>query len=189
MQDDSNSVASRPAARPERTWSTYLSGPFTRFGLAVGAIICVLDQASKQWMLQRLDLDGLRRIVLAPVLELVLVRNYGISYGLFQQNTALGRWALVVVTAVAIVLLSVWLARAESRLVALSLGLVIGGAVGNAIDRIAYGWVVDFVRFHITTDSIRFDWWVFNLADAAIVAGVAGLLYESVFGGRAAKPP
>jgi len=95
----------------------------------------------------------------------------------------------VVVTAVAIVLLSVWLARAESRLVALSLGLVIGGAVGNAIDRIAYGWVVDFVRFHITTDSIRFDWWVFNLADAAIVAGVAGLLYESVFGGRAAKPP
>src|SRR6266699_2597335 len=80
MQDDSNSAASLQAAGPERTgvWSTWLHGPFTRFGLAVGAIICVLDQASKLWMLQRLDLDGLRRIVLAPVLELVLVRNYGI---------------------------------------------------------------------------------------------------------------
>ena len=72
---------------------------------------------------------------------------------------------------------------------ALSLGLIIGGAIGNAIDRLAYGWVFDFVYFHIRTASWQFNWYVFNLADVAIVAGVAGLLYESLFGDRAAKAP
>ena len=81
----------------------------------------------------------------------------------------------------------VWLARAESRLTALALGLIIGGAFGNAIDRLAHGAVMDFVLFHITTPTFNFTWYVFNLADAAIVAGVIGLLYESFFGGRRRK--
>ena len=71
----------------------------------------------------------------------------------------------------------------------MALGLIIGGAIGNAIDRFAYGAVVDFVLFHITTPSFSFNWYVFNLADVAIVAGVAGLLYETLLGGRAAKAP
>jgi signal peptidase II len=83
----------------------------------------------------------------------------------------------------------IWLARAESRLTALALGLIIGGAFGNAIDRLAYGAVADFVLFHITTASFKFAWYVFNLADAAIVAGVIGLLYESLFGGVPQKRP
>jgi len=85
--------------------------------------------------------------------------------------------------------LAVWLWRASDRLTALSLGLIIGGAIGNAIDRFAYGWVFDFVYFHVRTSGFRFDWYVFNLADVAIVAGVAGLLYENLFGDRAAKAP
>jgi signal peptidase II len=89
----------------------------------------------------------------------------------------------------AVMLLLLWLARAPGRLTALSLGLIIGGAAGNAIDRLAYGWVADFVFFHIKTATWRFDWYVFNLADVAIVAGVIGLLYESLIGDRAAKPP
>jgi signal peptidase II len=88
-----------------------------------------------------------------------------------------------------VVILWVWLARAETRLTALSLGLIIGGAFGNAIDRLAYGAVMDFVLFHIDTETFKFAWYVFNLADAAIVAGVIGLLYESFFGGHAAKAP
>jgi len=88
-----------------------------------------------------------------------------------------------------VVALAVWLTRTRDRLTALSLGLIIGGAIGNAIDRLAYGWVFDFVYFHVRTAGFRFDWYVFNLADVAIVAGVVGLLYESLFVDRAAKAP
>ena len=91
--------------------------------------------------------------------------------------------------AAAVVLLWLWLTRARDRLTALSLGLIIGGAIGNAIDRLAYGWVADFVFFHVSTATWRFNWYVFNLADVAIVAGVIGLLYESLAGDRAAKAP
>jgi signal peptidase II len=89
----------------------------------------------------------------------------------------------------AVLLLWIWLARAKDRLTALSLGLIIGGAAGNAIDRLAYGWVADFVFFHIYTPNWRFNWYVFNLADVAIVAGVIGLLYVSFVTDRAAKAP
>ena len=81
------------------------------------------------------------------------------------------------------------LARAELKLTALALGLIIGGALGNGIDRVVYGAVVDFVLFHITTKSFNFVWYVFNLADAAIVAGVIGLLYEYVLGAAPQKRP
>ena len=90
---------------------------------------------------------------------------------------------------VAVALLWIWLARADLRLTALSLGLIIGGAIGNAIDRLAYGAVADFVLLHLTTASFSFKWYVFNLADVAIVAGVVGLLYETSAGDRAAKAP
>ena len=110
--------------------------------------------------------------------DFVLARNTGISYGLFQTQGPVGQWALLGLKAVAVLLLWLWLSRAPNRLTALSLGLIIGGAVGNAIDRLAYGWVADFVFFHVSTSNWRFNWYVFNLADVAIVAGVAGLLYE-----------
>ena len=82
-----------------------------------------------------------------------------------------------------------WLARATSLIAAVSLGLIIGGAVGNGIDRLAYGAVADFVLFHVTTAEWNFNWYVFNVADVAIVVGAAGLLYGFIHGERAAKAP
>ena len=128
-------------------------------------------------------------MTLTPFLDLVLTWNKGISYGLFPQEGPFGQWALLALKAIAAVLLWIWLARATSRLTAVSLGLIIGGAIGNAIDRLAYGAVADFLLFHITTQSFDFNWYVFNLADVAIVGGVAGLLYETLVGPGAAKAP
>jgi signal peptidase II len=164
-------------------------GPLTYFGLAVAAACAAADQALKLWLIFVLDLRARGIITLTSFLDFVLTWNRGISYGLFQQDGALGQWVLLALTAVAVILLGVWLARTTSRLTALALGLIIGGAVGNAIDRLAYGAVADFVLFHVTTETINFKWYVFNLADSAIVAGVAGLLYESLVGDRAAKAP
>jgi len=98
------------------------------------------------------------------------------------RSSALGQWALLALKAIAVALLWIWLSRATTRLTALSLGLIVGGAIGNAIDRFAYGAVADFVLFHVSTASFSFDWYVFNLADVAIVAGVIGLLYETLTG-------
>ena len=97
--------------------------------------------------------------------------------------------ALFAFKVAAVVFLWVWLARSPSRLTAVALGLIIGGAVGNAIDRLHWPGVMDFVLFHIETAGFSFRWYVFNLADVAIVAGVVGLLYESLLGGGAAKAP
>ena len=169
--------------------SAYLCGPLTRFGVIVAAVACVLDQASKLYLLRVFDLVGRAPVHLGPFFDLVLARNSGISYGLLQTQSALGAWLLLGFKAVAVILLWIWLARSHARLTALSLGLIIGGAIGNAIDRLAYGWVADFVFFHISTAHWHFDWYVFNLADVAIVAGVIGLLYESLIGDNAAKAP
>jgi signal peptidase II len=167
----------------------YLVGPLTRLGLAVAAIVCVLDQASKLWLIFVFDLGAKGVVRVAPGVDLVLIWNPGISYGLFPQSDAVGRWILIGIKVVAVILLTIWLARTQARLTAVALGLIIGGAIGNGIDRLAYGAVADFVLLHLTTASFRFDWYVFNLADAGVVAGVIGLLYESLIGDRAAKAP
>ncbi len=177
------------AAQGKAGQQPYAWGPLTAMGLAVAAITCVVDQATKLWLLNVFDLADRGVVTLTPFLDLVLVWNTGISYGLFPQEGLVGQWALLAVKAAAVVLLWVWLARAGSRLTGLSLGLIIGGALGNAIDRVAYGAVADFVLFHIKTQNFSFSWYVFNIADVAIVAGVIGLLYDSLSGTRAAKAP
>ena len=166
-----------------------LWGPLTRFGLAIAVAAAAIDQAAKLWLLFIFDLGARGIVTLTPFLDLVLTWNTGISYGLFRQEGPLGQWALLALKAVAVILLWIWLARAGTRLTALSLGLIIGGAIGNAIDRYAYGAVADFVLFHITTGTFSFKWYVFNLADVVIVAGVIGLLYETLMGTNAAKAP
>ena len=167
----------------------YAWGPLTRFGVVVALIVCAIDQASKLWLLNVFDLANRGIVHVTPFLDFVLTWNTGISYGLFPQESDLGRYVLLALKAAAVLVLWGWLARAELRLTALALGLIIGGAFGNAIDRVAYGAVADFVLFHVTTGNFNFRWYVFNLADAAIVAGVIGLLYESFFVGNAAKAP
>jgi signal peptidase II len=164
-------------------------GPLARLGLITAAVTALLDQALKLWLLFAFDLSSRGVVRLTPFLDLVLIWNKGISYGLFQQDGPLGQWVLLALTTLAVTLLWIWLARSTSRLMVVSLALIIGGAVGNAIDRVAYGAVADFVLLHLTTASFSFKWYVFNLADAAIVAGVAGLLYDSVAGHHAAKQP
>ena len=160
-----------------------------RFGLAVAAVVCALDQALKLWLIYVFDLGAKGLVRVAPGVDLVLTWNTGISYGLFPQDGEAGRWLLIAVKVSAAILLTIWLSRTRNRLTALALGLIIGGAIGNAIDRLVFGAVADFVLLHLTTATSRFDWYVFNLADAAIVAGVIGLLYESLIGDRAAKAP
>lgn len=158
-------------------------------GVIVAVVTAAADQALKFWLLDSFDLAGRGRVALTPFLDLVLAWNTGISYGLFQGAGPLGQWALFGLKTIAVVLLAVWLARTGSRLSAVALGLIIGGAIGNALDRLVHGAVVDFVLFHITTATWTFNWYVFNLADVAIVAGVAGLLYELMFVSDAKKAP
>jgi signal peptidase II len=145
-------------------------------GLLVALATLALDQASKLVLLFVYDLPLNEPLILAPFLDLIVVWNRGISYGLFQQHTEFGRWALVAVSIAAAIALAVWMARTPSRFLATSLALIVGGAVGNAIDRLAYGAVFDFVHVHVGS----FSWYVFNVADAAIVAGVIGLVYDSL---------
>jgi signal peptidase II len=166
-----------------------LWGRHTGLGLAVAAASSVIDQASKLWLIYVFDLGARMPVRLTPFLDLVLVWNKGISYGLFQQEGPVGKWALLTLKIVAVVLLLIWLARAQAQLTAVSLGLIIGGAIGNAVDRLLHEGVADFVLFHITTEIMNFNWYVFNVADAAIVAGVVGLLYESFVRDRAVKAP
>lgn len=155
-----------------------------RSGLIALVATLVIDQAFKVFMLQGVGITSGQVITLLPVLDLIMAWNYGVSFGLFQQDSALGQWALVLFKIAAVGLIGWWLWRAESRLTAVALGLIAGGAVGNGLDRILYGAVADFFAFHITTASWQFQWYVFNLADVGIVAGVGLLLYESLFGGR-----
>jgi signal peptidase II len=167
----------------------YLWGPLSRLGLITAVLACAIDQAVKLWLLFAFRLGSRGAVKLMPYVDLVLTWNTGISYGWFQQEGPFGQWALLALKAVAVALLWIWLARAGTRLSALALGLIIGGAAGNAIDRYAYGAVADFVLLHVETAGWRFQWYVFNLADVAIVAGVLILLYESLRGDHAAKAP
>ena len=121
------------------------------------------------------DIAERQPVRLAPVLDLVLAWNRGISYSLFTSDSARGPYILLAVTLTASALLMVWLWRATTPLTGVALGLLIGGALGNAYDRFAYGAVVDFVYFHIG----RFSWYIFNLDEVAAVVGVGLLLLES----------
>ena len=122
-------------------------------------------------------------VALTPFLNIVFAKNPGISYSLFSARTDLQRWLLLAVTLAATLGLGLWLWRAKTKLVALALGLIVGGALGNASDRLAYGFVADFYHFHVGS----FSWYVFNLADAAIVVGVGLLLCDSLFAGKQAR--
>jgi signal peptidase II len=128
-------------------------------------------------------------VAVTPFFDLVLAWNIGISFGWLQSDNQLAQLALMAVKAVAVVVLAIWMARSRTLIATVALGLIIGGAIGNAIDRFAYGAVVDFALFHIQIGGKSFNWYVFNVADVAIVAGVAALLYDSFLGVPAAKAP
>jgi signal peptidase II len=167
----------------------YVWGPLSAFGLGIAVVTGIVDQASKLWLLYAFDLAGRARVSVTSFIDLVITWNTGISYGLLPQQGVIGLWALLAFKAAAVVFLWIWLARASSRLTAAALGLIIGGALGNAIDRLHWPGVLDFVLFHVQTATWNFSWYVFNLSDVAIVAGVVGLLYDSLRVGAPQKRP
>jgi signal peptidase II len=155
---------------------SWLWGPLSAFGIGLAILVVVLDQAHKWWMLEVYRIQDRGRVAITPFLDLVFVKNTGISYGLLLQETRQGQWLLAGFSGLAVIAMALWLARGvTTRLVAASLGLIMGGATGNAIDRMHLGGVADFFSLH----ALGFYWYVFNIADVAIVAGVAGLLYDS----------
>ena len=163
--------------------------PHVRPGVIAAVAVLALDQASKLWLLFVFDIARRGAVKVTPFFDLVLAWNTGISYGWFQDESATGQAVLLAVKAVAVIVLAVWMARSRTLLATVALGLIIGGAIGNAVDRFAYGAVVDFALFHVQIGGKTFNWYVFNLADVAIVAGVAALLYDSFLGVPAAKAP
>lgn len=150
---------------PRIAWAAY--------GFAL--VVIVLDQLSKAWILTGLSLREVGRVMIAdPILNFSYVENTGVSFGLFGGGAA--RWALSVFSLVVAGALAWWALQAERRTLVAAIGLVIGGAVGNAIDRIRFGYVVDFIDFSGTG---LFPW-VFNIADSAITIGVALLILDSI---------
>ena len=162
--------------------------PHLRAGAIAAIAVLVIDQASKLWLLYGFDL-GQDAVRVTPFFDLVLAWNVGISFGWFQTDNQLAQVALMAIKAIAVIVLGIWMARSSTLLATLALGLIIGGAVGNGIDRFLHGAVVDFALFHLDIGGKTYNWYVFNVADVAIVAGVAGLLYDSFLGVPAAKAP
>ena len=163
--------------------------PLLRSGLLTALAVLILDQASKLWLLFVFELGRHGAVKVTPFFDLVLAWNTGISYGWFQNDSPTGAAILLAIKAVAVVALAFWMARSRTRFATIGLGLIIGGAIGNAIDRLAYGAVVDFALFHVQIGEKTFNWYVFNLADVAIIVGVAALLYDSFRGLDAVKAP
>jgi lipoprotein signal peptidase len=148
----------------------------TLLGIGAALVVLAADQASKWWILDVIRLPDLGQVVLLPVLNLTMVWNSGVTFGLL---TGFGEWSYLLLAAVAlgvVAALGVWLRRAESRLVAIALGAIVGGALSNVVDRLRFGAVVDFIHAHVG----GWSWYVFNLADAAIVCGVAALVLDSL---------
>lgn len=162
-----------------------LQASFLRLGLTIAAVTAAIDQAHKWYMLLIYRIEERGRVVVAPFMDLVFVKNEGISYGLFTQGSQAGQWVLAGFAFLASALMALWLAKGvNNRLLAWSVGLIIGGAVGNAIDRMILGGVADFFSLH----AFGYYWYVFNIADVAIVAGVVGLLYDSLVLSRGDAP-
>jgi len=160
-----------------------------RAGILAAMVTLVADQASKLWLLNVFDLARRGVVQVMPFFDLVLAWNIGISFGWLQNDSQAAQIALMAVKVIAVVALAIWMARSHTRLATVALGLIIGGAIGNGIDRFAYGAVVDFALFHIEIGGKTYNWYIFNLADVAIVVGVAALLYDSFLGVPAAKAP
>ncbi len=154
-----------------------------QLGVMAAIIGLLADQGSKYWLLEVFDIAARQPVHVTPFFDLVMTWNKGVSYSLFEAHTDLARWALVAFTMTVTAVLAVWMWRSANRILSLGLGLIVGGALGNAIDRAIYGAVADFAYFFLETGGWgRLSWYVFNIADVVIVAGVALLLYDSFLG-------
>lgn len=151
------------------------------FGAVLAAVVIAVDQLVKAWALHVYDLPYRGHVDLSPIMDLTMVWNRGVSFGLLQADGELGRWLLTLFPIAVSGALAWWLSRTRRPLLGVALGLVIGGALGNVIDRIVHGAVADFLDF-----SDVFFPWVFNIADAGISIGVAMMLLDSILNRDAA---
>ncbi len=149
-----------------------------RLGFGLAVLLFLADQALKAAMIGPLALQAVQQIYLLPILNLTWVENYGVALGMFRAGHDAERWILVGVTSVIAAVVGVWITREKNRMDVMGLGLVLGGALGNIVDRVRFGYVVDFIDFHI--GGFR-PFLVFNLADAAITIGVLVLLARAFF--------
>jgi len=162
------------------TLQSWIWGPYSRLGATVALIALVADQVHKWLMLSVVGITFTDRIEVTPFFNLVYVSNKGISFGMFQQDGS-GQIILAAFAVIVAIAMMIWLARGgDSKLMAISVGLIAGGAVGNAIDRLHLGGVADFFDVHL----MGYHWPAFNIADAAIVLGVVILLYDSFLSSR-----
>ncbi len=154
-----------------------LKGPLTVFGLSIALAAFLIDRLSKWWLIDVFGIAERGIVTVLPFFDLVMAWNRGISYGLFQADTTLGVALLAGFAIIVAVALTLWLARINHRLMALSIGLIIGGAIGNIYDRIVFGAVADFFSLH----AYGFYWYIFNVADIWIVFGVILMIYDTFF--------
>lgn len=146
-------------------------------GLALAFLVLVLDQLTKWWIVE-VVMQPLRTIEVTPFFNLVMGRNYGVSFGLFNQQSPYNAWVLSGVALVIVLVLLAWLRKAGKPVMVAAIGLIIGGAVGNVIDRIRFGAVTDFLDFH----AFGYHWPAFNVADSGITVGAVLLAFDALFG-------
>lgn len=161
-----------------------------RLGLPIAVLVALLDQLSKWWVVEKLfrpegiaatPFFSAQRIELAPFFNLVLGWNRGVSFSILNHgDTSRNPLLLSLLTAAIVAGLLVWMARVDSRRLAVALGLVVGGAVGNLVDRLRVGAVADFLDFHVGL----WHWPAFNLADSAITVGAVIIVLDSLFAPR-----
>lgn len=150
-------------------------------GFYMMALIGITDQITKWWLLNRMG-DVEHTLPVTSFLNFVLVWNKGVTFGMLGHLTGKQYmpYILIGVAAIILILLGRWLYRTQSTMVALALGSIMGGAIGNVIDRVHYGAVVDFIDFYYRD----YHWYAFNIADASIVTGVALLLLDGMVRGK-----
>ena len=146
------------------------------FGFAIALIVFALDQLSKWFVSGPLNLEAVGQIYLLPIFNLTWTENNGISLGLFNATTEVGRWMLVAITSAIAIGVAVWIGREKNRWDKAALGMILGGALGNILDRSRHGYVVDFADLHF--GAVR-PFLVFNVGDAAITIGVLILLLRA----------
>ena len=146
------------------------------FGFSVAAVVFLLDQLTKWIVIGPLELRSVGQIVVLPIFNLSWTENYGISLGMLQASSSGAQWALIALTSAIALGVAWWIGREKNRGDQIALGMVLGGALGNILDRLRFGYVVDFADLHFGTFR---PFLVFNVADAAISIGVVILLVRA----------
>jgi len=147
-------------------------------GLLIAFSALALDRLSKWWIMDILELPKIQMVKILPIFNLQWAENRGVSFGMLTADGDLGRWILVGVTLLIVIGLGIWLKFVQNRGLAIAIGLVIGGALGNIYDRAIFGYVADFLQFYVGNWSFA----IFNVADSCITIGAILLIWDSFFG-------